>query len=78
MNLLTVSEKDDGASQQTMLHLKAICAAQIKKKGYVFLWASTPCTGGCPYQRLRARDPVYRGLPPGTLGAALEALEGLC
>ena len=60
VNVLTVSERDDGASAQTMLDLKAICAAQIRKKGYVFLWASTPCTGGCPYQRLHARSPVYR------------------
>ena len=60
VNVLTVSERDDGASQQTMLELKAICALQIRKKAYVFLWASTPCTGGCPYQRLHARDPVNR------------------
>ena len=60
VNVLTVSERDDGASQQTMLELKTICSLQIRKKGYVFLWASTPCTGGCPYQRLHARDPVYR------------------
>ncbi|CAE7823444.1 TY1B-NL2 [Symbiodinium sp. CCMP2592] len=60
VNVLTVSERDDGASAQTLLELKAIFAAQIKKKGFVFLWASTPCTGGCPYQRLRARDPAYR------------------
>ena len=46
VNVLTVSERDDGASQQTMLELKAICALQIRRKGYVFLWASTPCTGG--------------------------------
>ncbi|OLQ05109.1 Retrovirus-related Pol polyprotein from transposon TNT 1-94 [Symbiodinium microadriaticum] len=60
VNVLTVSERDDGASQHTMLELKTICAMQIRRKGYIFLWASTPCTGGCPYQRLRARDPVYR------------------
>ncbi|CAE7591036.1 unnamed protein product [Symbiodinium sp. CCMP2592] len=60
VNVLTVSERDDGASAQTLLELKAIFAEQIKKKGFVFLWASTPCTGGCPYQRLRARDPAYR------------------
>ncbi|CAE7034550.1 GIP [Symbiodinium sp. CCMP2592] len=60
VNVLTVSERDDGASTQTLLELKAIFAVQIKKKGFVFLWASTPCTGGCPYQRLRARDPAYR------------------
>ena len=60
LNVLTVNERDDGASQQTMLELKAICSLQIRRKGYVFLWASTPCTGGCPYQRLHARDPVYR------------------
>ena len=60
VNVLTVSERDDGASQQTMLELKAICSLQIRNKGYVFLWASTPFTGGCPYQRLHARDPVYR------------------
>ena len=60
VNVLTVSERDDGASQQTMLELKTICALQVRRKGYVFLWASTPCTGGCPYQRLHARDPVYR------------------
>ncbi|CAE7433195.1 emm6 [Symbiodinium sp. CCMP2592] len=60
VNVLTVTERDDGASAQTLLELKAIFAAQIKKKGFVFLWASTPCTGGCPYQRLRARDPAYR------------------
>ena len=60
VNVLTVSERDDGASQHTMLELKTICAMQIRRKGYVFLWASTPCTGGCPYQRLHARDPVYR------------------
>ena len=60
VNVLTVSERDDGASQQTMLELKTIRARQIRRKGYVFLWASTPCTGGCPYQRLQARDPVYR------------------
>ncbi|CAE7837065.1 unnamed protein product [Symbiodinium sp. CCMP2592] len=60
VNVLTVSERDDGASNQTLLELKAIFAVQIKKKGFVFLWASTPCTGGCPYQRLRARDPAYR------------------
>ena len=51
VNVLTVSERDDGASQHTMLELKTICALQIRRKGYVFLWASTPCTGGCPYQR---------------------------
>ncbi|CAE7436593.1 unnamed protein product, partial [Symbiodinium sp. CCMP2592] len=60
VNVLTVSERDDGASTQTLLELKAIFAVQIKKKGFVFLWASTPCTGGWPYQRLRARDPAYR------------------
>ena len=60
VNVLTVSERDDGASQHTMLELKTICALQIRRKGYVFLWASTPCTGGCPYQRLHARNPVYR------------------
>ncbi|CAE7361006.1 unnamed protein product, partial [Symbiodinium sp. CCMP2592] len=32
VNVLTVSERDDGASAQTLLELKAIFAAQIKKK----------------------------------------------
>ncbi|CAE7443092.1 unnamed protein product [Symbiodinium sp. CCMP2592] len=35
VNVLTVSERDDGASAQTLLELKAIFAEQIKKKGCV-------------------------------------------
>ena len=60
VNVLTVSERDDGASSATIAELKAILSAHVRKKGFVFLWSSTPCTGGCPYQRLHARSLTYR------------------
>ena len=60
VNVLTVSERDDGAAPATVAEIKAVISAHIRNKGFVFLWASTPCTGGCPYQRLHARSLTYR------------------
>ena len=59
MNVLTVSERDDGATQQTMLELKAICSLQIRRKGYVFLWASILALVAV-HTSAWTRDPAYR------------------
>ena len=69
VNVLTVSERDDGASQQTMLELKAICALQIRRKRLrlpvgqhpLHRWLSIPALA-----RPRPRLPTW------SFGSALE------
>ena len=52
VTVLTVSEEDDGTDPDTLRLLKHVCPMHVLAGKKVFLWSSTPCTGGSPFQHL--------------------------
>ena len=52
VTVLTVSEEDDGTDPETLKLLKQVCAMHVLAGKKVFLWSSTPCIGGSPFQHL--------------------------
>ena len=61
--VLTVTERDDGRRPETVTAIKGVIASALERGVCVFLWSSTPCTGGCPYQRmhLQKQGSAYKG-----------------
>ena len=47
---LTVTKRDDGRRPETVTAIKGVIV--FEHGVCVFLWFSTPRTGGCPYQRM--------------------------
>ena len=52
VHVLTVTASDDGTKKETCEDLLRIFKEARDRGLRVFFWGSTPCTGGCPYQRL--------------------------
>ena len=52
VHVVTVTESDDARRADTVAALKSLCVEAIRQNMRVYLWSSTPCTGGCPYQRM--------------------------
>ena len=52
MHVLTVTASDDGTKKGTYEVLLEVFREARNRGLRVFFWSSTPCTGGCPYQRL--------------------------
>ena len=53
VSVLTVTEHDDARKAKTIEELIGLISSARKRGMSVYLCASTPCTGGCPFQRLR-------------------------
>ena len=52
LHVLTVTASDDGTRKGTYEALLEVFREARNRGLRVFFWSSTPCTGGCPYQRL--------------------------
>ena len=52
VHVLTVTASDDGTKKGTYEALLGVFREARNRGLRVFFWSSTPCTGGCPYQRL--------------------------
>ena len=52
VHVLTVTASDDGTKKGTYEALLEVFREARNRGLRVFFWSSTPCTGGCPYQRL--------------------------
>ena len=52
VHVLTVTASDDGTKKETCEDLLRVFKEARDRGPRVFFWSSTPCTGGCPYQRL--------------------------
>ena len=61
--VLTVTERDDGRRPETVAAIKGVIASALERSVSVFLWSSTPCTGGCPHQKmhLQRQGSAYKG-----------------
>ncbi|OLP81547.1 Retrovirus-related Pol polyprotein from transposon TNT 1-94 [Symbiodinium microadriaticum] len=52
VHVLTATASDDGTKKGTYETLLEVFREARNRGLRVFFWSSTPCTGGCPYQRL--------------------------
>ena len=61
--VLTVTDRDDGRRSETISATKGIIANAMERGVKIFLWSATPCTGGCPYQKLhlQKQGQAYKG-----------------
>ena len=62
VGVITVSELDDGSSPATVENVRLVAKRHLARGGLIFLWSSTPCTGGSPWQHLlvASRGDDYR------------------
>ena len=62
VGVITVSELDDGSSPATVESIHLVAKSHLGRGGLIFLWSSTPCTGGSPWQHLlvASRGDEYR------------------
>ena len=62
VGVITVSELDDGSSPATVENVRLVAKRHLARGGLIFLWSSTPCTGGSPWQHLlvASRGDEYR------------------
>ena len=74
---IRVTEIDNLADPATLACLKAGIDC-LSASGYkVFVWASTPCTAGCPWQRLNKAKGVKHG-DMETAKVIIDAAADLC